>query len=502
MAKGKSANPMDAYRKAQRKKELKKNKTERAKTRDFALVKKDTRDLEEEVAKLESASDSSASDKARLAELKSELEKIVKKKEEYVQEHPEQRKLVFKSRRPNEPREETKDESTAPRKRNLFKKNGLPRHPERSIYYDPVMNPFGVPPPGMPYVERALLPHEVDSDAEPQSDDDDDIAMPEGPPPDEEESEDSDDDIPMPEGPPPPRPGDPQIPSASHPPLPMGPPPFISPPLPSGLPVPSLPPPPSGIPPLSAGLPIVPPPPPGMPPLPPGSVMFSPPPPPGFHVMTSPPPPPPPGFPMMSGFLPGVPPPPPSFPPFPPTHLRPPIPAPPPGFYPRKGNAGVIQDPLSSIPHQTFQAHRVARATGHQKATSGGVRLSIAGSPPAAAPAASAVISAEPELRDFKKESTAFVPATLKRKRGGGAGSKVNAAPTIGPTEENDGEGEPAPVARPDLLSTLQDKFGAPRKKEKVETEAKKTPVAKRKDDYEKFLEEMGDVLGPPTAAK
>ncbi|KAM5531898.1 hypothetical protein V8D89_014452 [Ganoderma adspersum] len=501
MAKGKSSNPMDAYRKAQRKKELKKarscpsckNKAERVKTRDFALVKKDTRDLENEIAKLESASEPSASDKSRLAELKSELEKIVKKKEEYVQEHPEQRKLVFKSRRPHEPREETKEESTAPRKRNLFKKNGLPRHPERSIYYDPVMNPFGVPPPGMPYVERALLPHEIDSDAEPESDADDDIVMPEGPPPDEEEAEDSDDDIPMPDGPPPPRPGESPIPPS---PLPsMATPPFVSPLLPHGLPVPPLPPYPSGIPPLPAGLPMLPPPPPGMPPLPMslgGTMPPPPPPPPGFPMMTSAPPPPPPGFAMMTGPSPGNhPPPPPGFPPFPP-HARPPIPAPPPGFYPRKGNTGVIQDPLSSIPHQTFQAHRASRAAGHQKATSGGVRLSTT-----IAPAASAVISAEPELRDFKKESTAFVPAALKRKRGGGAGSKVNAAPTVGSAEDSDGEGEPAPVARPDLLSTLQDKFGAPQKKAKVEPGAKKPAAVKPKDDYDKFLEEMGDVLRP-----
>ncbi|PIL31544.1 hypothetical protein GSI_06246 [Ganoderma sinense ZZ0214-1] len=495
MVKGKSSNPMDAYRKAQRKKELKKNKAERAKTRDFALVKKDTRDLEDEIAKLESASKSSASDKSRLAELKSELEKIVKKKEEYVHEHPEQRKLVFKSRRTHEPHEETKEESTAPKKRNLFKKNGLPRHPDRSIYYDPVMNPFGVPPPGMPYVERALLPHEVDSDAEPESDADDDIVMPEGPPPDEEEVEDTDDDIPMPEGPPPPRPGDPPIPSAPLPLLPMGAPPFVSPPLPHGLLVSPLPP--SGIPPLPTGLPMVPPPPPGMPPLPMPQGGTMPPPPPGFAAMTSPPPPPP-GFPMMTGTSPGVLL---GFPPFPP-HVRPPIAAPPPGFYPRKGNAGVIQDPLSSIPHQTFQAHRASRAAGLQKATSGGVRLSNSGSAPAAVPAASAVISAEPELRDFKKESTAFVPAALKRKRGGGAGSKVNAAPTVGPTEDNEEEGGLTLVARPDLLSTLQNKFGAPQKKAKFEPEVKKAPAAKPKDDYEKFLEEMGDVLGPSTAAK
>ena len=113
-------------------------------------------DLEDEIEKLESASEPSPADKARLKELKSELEKIVKKKEEYVAEHPEHRKLVFKSRKPAESHHDQKEENSAPKKRNLFKKNGLPRHPERSIYYDPVMNPFGVPPPGLPYVERGV----------------------------------------------------------------------------------------------------------------------------------------------------------------------------------------------------------------------------------------------------------------------------------------------------------------------------------------------------------
>ncbi|KAI6007122.1 hypothetical protein EDD15DRAFT_2209110 [Pisolithus albus] len=42
MTKGKGQNPADAYRKALRKKELKKNKAERTKAREFALVKKDT----------------------------------------------------------------------------------------------------------------------------------------------------------------------------------------------------------------------------------------------------------------------------------------------------------------------------------------------------------------------------------------------------------------------------------------------------------------------------
>jgi len=48
------------------------------------------------------------------------------------------------------------DENDGPKRkdRKVFDKNGLPRHPERSIYYDPVMNPYGVAPPGMPYMER------------------------------------------------------------------------------------------------------------------------------------------------------------------------------------------------------------------------------------------------------------------------------------------------------------------------------------------------------------
>ncbi|KAH9858235.1 WW domain binding protein 11-domain-containing protein [Lenzites betulinus] len=493
MAKGKSANPADAFRKAQRKKELKKNKADRAKTRDFALVKKDTRDIEDEIEKLESGAESSSTDKARLAELKSELEKIKKKKEEYVKEHPDQRKLVYRSRKPTDRREETQEEeSTKPKTRNLFKKNGLPRHPERSVYYDPVYNPFGVPPPGMPYVERALLPNEVDSEAEEESDDD--IIMPEGPPP-EEESDDSDDDIPMPEGPPPPKPGQEALPV---PPFPPGHSPASLPPLDTPFP----PPPPGlpGAPPLPPGVHSLPPPPGfAMMPPPPGTMFPPPPPPPGFASMTFAPPPPP-GFPLVSGPpLPGGPPPPPAgFPPFPPTQMHPPMPPPPPGFYPRRGpNVNIMQDPLSSVPHQTFQAHRASRAGGPPapKATSGGVRLGA--SAPPTGPPVFAVISAEPQLRDFKKEATAFVPSTLKRKKAGAGPSKVNAAPTVGPADDKDEE-DVAPAARPDLLSTLQHTFGAPPpKKAKADTQpAKATP--KPKDDYDKFLEEMGDILANP----
>ncbi|THH00695.1 hypothetical protein EW026_g1872, partial [Hermanssonia centrifuga] len=184
MAKGKNLNPAEAFRKAERKKEIKKA---------GVAIKKDTRELEEEIEKLEATPDAN---KTRLNELKTELEKINKKKEDYVTEHPEHKKLVYKARR-QQGTQDTEQDPPVPEKRNLFNKHGLPRHPERSIYYDPVMNPYGVPPP-------ALRPDEVAAEQD-GGDSDEDIVMPVGPPPTsaDPEEDDSDDDIPMPEGPPP-----------------------------------------------------------------------------------------------------------------------------------------------------------------------------------------------------------------------------------------------------------------------------------------------------------
>jgi hypothetical protein len=146
-----------------------------------------------------------------------------------------------------------------------------------------------------------------------------------------------------------------------------------------------------------------------------------------------------------------------------------------------------MQDPLSSIPHQTFQAHRAAKVA----------HPSLPTKPSTQAPdtvSATAVVTAAPELRDFKKEATAFVPAALKRKRPGAAGavaSKINAAPSVDVSENADLVAAP----RPDLLSTLKAQLGPA-----VSTsgeQAQSQAVTKSKDDYEKFLDEMGDILGP-----
>ncbi|KAF5384991.1 hypothetical protein D9615_001180 [Tricholomella constricta] len=485
----KNLNPADSYRKAQRKKELKKacshaphNKAERSKARDFALVKKDTWDLEDEIEKLEAAKDSS--EQSRLAELKAELEKINRKKAEYVEEHPEHRRLVYRPRR----KEGDAPEEIVLPKRRIFNKKGLPIHPERSIYYDPIMNPFGVAPPGMPYMERAPLPGEIWSDEE-SDEDEDEIAMPAGPPPGHDDEDHDVDDIPMPEDPPPGQLADASTSTPSLPPLPPGHPPPALPPLGLGVTGSNVPPPPPPGPPpsYSGGQ--------GLPPFPPTLH-------PGFPEAGFPPPPP--GYPIGTltslglplGFTPQN---------LPPTGL--PMPPPPPGFFPRRNqSASSMQDPLSSIPHQTFQAHRGRNiiASAHPSLPSNpaetaaglATRPSSLPSKPSreqsAAELAAATVFAAPQLRNFKKEATAFVPTSIKRKRPGASASssRVNAAPGM---EEEDNQ-EPADPARPDLLSALKDQFG-PVPPSTNPPSVQRRRMEKKKDDYDKFMEEMGDVL-------
>jgi hypothetical protein len=69
-------------------------------------------DLEDEIETLSSAATLSDSDQKRLKELKAELDNIVKKKEKYLEEHPEQRKLVYRPRR--QPRDGQPSKPVAP----------------------------------------------------------------------------------------------------------------------------------------------------------------------------------------------------------------------------------------------------------------------------------------------------------------------------------------------------------------------------------------------------
>ncbi|OWZ48870.1 hypothetical protein C343_00322 [Cryptococcus neoformans C23] len=464
----KSHNPAEAYRKQLKAKELKKNKEARQKARETQTVKKDTRELETEIRSLKAESMSSdpffscvacrasssllyhcadnPANKKKIQELESELKYVSKLKEKYVSEHPEEHDRVYNIRRKAE--QQDQDGQGEGSGQQLYDERGRLRDPKKSVYYDPVYNPFGVPPPGMPYRERTAEEGESEDDES-----DDEIVMPEGPPPDSDEEGDSDDsddsdDIPLPEGPPP----KPQI----------------------ALPVPPLP---SG------------------PPLPPNGS--------GFFM-------PPTGYQPPHHFAYGVPPPPPtSFrPAMPPrphapniAHNRPPVP---------------VQDPLSNKPTIPYQAHKMAHALPIRPSVPDGIDISTSASPkpiPVAASSEakapvtqsaggsglSAEISAAPVLRDLRKETTAFVPRGVRRRKAGpgvssnGAGGMtVNAAPGAGEIDEDGDEIKRPKLAEGEgLLGKLSGVLGGAQGVLGKNGSEEKRDVD---DDYQKFLEGLGDI--------
>lgn len=111
------------------------------------------------------------------------------------------------------------------------------------------------------------------------------------------------------------------------------------------------------------------------------------------------------------------------------------------------------------------------------------------------------MISAEPQLRDLKRESTAFVPSAVKKRKATATQeikARVNAAPRSpsawpGGAGQGTGveevEGEPVGPSRPDLIGTLREAgIGIGDLPEKA--------TQKKTDDYDDFLSEMSDILG------
>ncbi|KAK4686132.1 hypothetical protein P7C73_g3996, partial [Tremellales sp. Uapishka_1] len=429
MAKGLSANPMEAYRKAAKSREAKKNKEARAQKRQVTTVKRDTGGIESEIRQLKDKTDEES--QARVKELQSELAYINKTKEKYVKDHPEARSKVFREHKPRREGQEREGEGAkGDETRALYDAEGKLRDPTRSVYYHETYNPFGVPPPGMPYKEHT--PEEESSD----EDSDEEIVMPQGPPPESDEESDDSDDIPLPEGPPPPRPAQ-DVSSQSHMPVPMG---MGFPPRPPPFPQQF---------------------------QPTQSFHHGPP----QHFQQPP-------HPFQQ----------PSYPPFQQQHfLPPPSSALRPPFRPPP----LIQDPLSDKPHQTYQARPLLHALPPRPPPPTGVSTPASSSTSHSAPTpAAATISAEPQLRDLRKEATAFVPRGVKRKKGVAAALPsargINAAPGAGTIDEDGDERRaPAPVeAGGGLLGKLKGVLGDGR-------EEKRTKVD---DDYQKFLDGLGDL--------
>ncbi|KAF9315671.1 hypothetical protein BG003_002803 [Podila horticola] len=191
---GRSLNPADQYRKEQHKKEIKKNKQDRKKVRELGSAIKDTT-TEVELAQHEELEKAGKLDKEglkRLAELREKMTKINDIKKAHG--------IKIKTKKTEVP---------------VSVEEPL-RDPTRSIYYDPVLNPYGAPPPGMPYLEHPPLPTDLPFGQEPpqppadgtedeseddsdSSDSDSDSSSSSG-----SDSEDVDDDSympPLPEGP-------------------------------------------------------------------------------------------------------------------------------------------------------------------------------------------------------------------------------------------------------------------------------------------------------------
>ncbi|GAA5912160.1 uncharacterized protein JCM6883_000580 [Sporobolomyces salmoneus] len=464
----KSSNPVDAHRKAQRAKELKKNKQNRSKVREISTVKKDTRPLEQEIRQLSGKGNLSKQDKDQLASLRAEVARIDQAKSEYVEAHPEHRKFVF----PERPSDQSEGAGQGDEPKGLYDKNGRLKHPERSVYFDPVFNPFGAPPPGMPYREKPefalqrlgiptpeemaafnpVVPEGSDDEEEEEDSDEDDIEMPAGPPPKNGESEDSDssdddDDIPLPPGPPPPKVAEPVATSSSrvHITRPSQPRPRAQPHPPHPHALPSRP-------------------------------AFLPPPP---NAPTGP---------RNPHHLPSRPPP-------PSQHMSDPM------SLGESGPQRAYQQGSGPIGPQ-FPAGPPPSQSSSATISAGPSPFLPIGAPSASASASSssATISAAPQLRDLKKEATAFLPAAMRKKQQAAKAkldrvglSKVDAARTGTEGEETGGEQEQGFERGPSLMESLKAKgvgagggLGG----------SLPPPKGKKGDeDYRKFEEDMAEFL-------
>ncbi|KAF7015770.1 unnamed protein product [Triticum aestivum] len=263
---GKVMNPTDAFRKEQRRKELKRNKKERKKVREVGILKKDPDAIKDQIEKLEKMKADGALDKARKhkkRQLEDTYNLVVKKRKEYEEKMKEkgEQPVMFSHLGPPKRRPAADEDDRA--------KNPMP---EDSVYYHPTLNPSGAPPPGKPPMykssigPRIPLPSSVGAGASSSMTESEEAGPSTMPPP----------------PPPPPLPANSEPSDLSVPSLPLPPPPPPPPPKPAGAVI-------------APGLPLPPPPPP--PGAPPREPVLD-------HILL--PPPPPPQRPLQQPPLPGT----------------------------------------------------------------------------------------------------------------------------------------------------------------------------------------------------
>ncbi|KAG4305131.1 hypothetical protein PORY_001301 [Pneumocystis oryctolagi] len=168
MVKERNYNPAQEFHKKRKQEHIKKAKAEKQKLRNEKLAKRDPRKIEmqiQELKSLEQKGQLSALDQSNLAILESDLKK------------------VLKARKHMGPIIES-EKTRAKEAKEAKQQQRIPKNPQKSIYYDPVYNPYGVPPPGMPYKEWSDMDDSVTSSEGPSTPESiAAIPMPEGSPP-------------------------------------------------------------------------------------------------------------------------------------------------------------------------------------------------------------------------------------------------------------------------------------------------------------------------------
>lgn len=144
---GKSQNPVDVHRRAERKREIKRNKANRTKVRDTIVAKtRSVTGVSSDIDSLEKKRSFQnghldANDSKKLERLRKELRIVREVAAKKAKEDAEMKALEDKERRKYERTKEGVEEKN---------KEKYGENAKLSVYYDPVLNPFGAAPPGKP----------------------------------------------------------------------------------------------------------------------------------------------------------------------------------------------------------------------------------------------------------------------------------------------------------------------------------------------------------------
>eukprot|EP01117_Protostelium_nocturnum_P016210 TRINITY_DN6367_c0_g2_i1.p1 TRINITY_DN6367_c0_g2~~TRINITY_DN6367_c0_g2_i1.p1 ORF type:complete len:455 (-),score=172.13 TRINITY_DN6367_c0_g2_i1:1177-2541(-) len=149
MGKGDKSNPMESFRKKEKKREAQKNKENKFKSRAQTLAKQDSTSIDSQIRQIEAQVKSGTADKKTIAKKKQLLD---------AKQLVEERKAAYEATdaaQIEKYRQSMTQEATKTVAQLEAENAHLFPNPEDSIYYHPTLNPYGAPPPGAKPVFRS-----------------------------------------------------------------------------------------------------------------------------------------------------------------------------------------------------------------------------------------------------------------------------------------------------------------------------------------------------------